>query len=1112
MSRRPASFLEIQAEQRQQRGSGFRGGRYHNHPPAPLEHGLVCSLKDGFGFIRSPDRPDEVFFHFSTLRGVTPEELQVETTIVQFRVQDNRGRLAATDVQVSEQELVWEEDHGTFRGLVERSIRHDARGRPTTEGTIRLLSDNDNEKGPLVRFAAEDYTGSLAEDATEDRAPQRLSKGDLVHGKLVYVKRTKQEWARSIDFVQSERARHQWEAEQKLLREATVEEGVVTELKGDHGFLKSKQRRERIFFHYSSIELEEDHGDELVLKEGQDMKFLVVQEEGGRRASARQVQTQPRGSVVFSETLAEGVTGVVKECPQPIDSAHALEHHGRVRLSKPLVTKDEEGNDKTVEEVYLSTEDSPGGIYGHHGGTLVGLWITEGDTLLFDIVQDYVDGAYRAAPTKYLLPRDGDEEANQDVVPAVRLIELTLAMRAEGVINAVKDAFGFLHYAERPVDVHFKLHQILPDPLQEDLRRNMGLPGKDHRDRPLGLRVGTDVQFDLSVHGTIMPGSRRGRPSAPHERENLKAQRILFLPPNTLGINVQLVSEMNAIVGKEDGKQPYVGTVDLEKTVMTMEPEQRHPLVAKLLQSYADSDSTDPIVFRDIQSKKEDEVITGLIDSKYKGKLAWCHVAVEGETHYAGCLKILKASNEESTESTEIPKDDSNTENDPKENESKPTIPTKKKKQHKSALKKVDTVRFDKSSLCPELKDDAPPSAGDKVIVDLVQSRRTGHILVQNMRMVERAEQSGKSGEGIGVVREVNNARRFGFISVFDEAASKSEMLFFSFNSVADVEDQIGPNIRRGDEVSFEYGRDKNGKPVAKKVTVVAKGTIPTSAAKNACKGIILMEPVHTLRNAPVRNSTPRKGTGGASQGRWNTEEEEKGSTTPPEQDTELGCILVTEDPSNVLGVSDETEKEQRVMQLRYRNGALAIQGVGSFTGTTTPKRGDAVSFSVARNGKTPRDIRLVDQKTAHLLRGRLVNIELGSEGGGTAKFISSTESEEEYSISLAEVISCEPSVLKEDESVEGIVHDGAIFGLCRTVDLYLESKLGSNHKERPKLNLTVKKDLAGKIMAQSMMAKGPDGTNGFTTGWTKRVSPRAVADVEESDLSGEAAPWTPSE
>lgn len=114
------------------------------------------------------------------------------------------------------------------------------------------------------------------------------------------------------------------------------------------------------------------------------------------------------------------------------------------------------------------------------------------------------------------------------------------------------------------------------------------------------------------------------------------------------------------------------------------------------------------------------------------------------------------------------------------------------------------------------------------------------------------------------------------------------------------------------------------------------------------------------------------------------------------------------------------------------------------------------------------------------------------------AKFIASTEKEEVYEINLAEIVSCDAKVLKEKEPVEGILHDGKIFGVCRTSDLYLTSKLGTSHKERPKLNLTVKKNRGGTIMAQSGMAKGPDGTNGFKAGWTTRKSQYAT-DVEAS-------------
>ncbi|KAL7466137.1 hypothetical protein ACHAXS_006432, partial [Conticribra weissflogii] len=107
--------------------------------------------------------------------------------------------------------------------------------------------------------------------------------------------------------------------------------------------------------------------------------------------------------------------------------------------------------------------------------------------------------------------------------------------------------------------------------------------------------------------------------------------------------------------------------------------------------------------------------------------------------------------------------------------------------------------------------------------------------------------------------------------------------------------------------------------------------------------------------------------------------------------------------------------------------------------------------------------------------RGSLVELNLSEN---TAVFLSS-ENGGKYSIRLSEVVSCDKSLLQENEQVDGIFHEGKIFGICRTKDLFLSSSFGRNSsgssgglKERPKLNLTVKREMGGKIMAQSLMAK----------------------------------------
>jgi hypothetical protein len=82
---------------------------------------------------------------------------------------------------------------------------------------------------------------------------------------------------------------------------------------------------------------------------------------------------------------------------------------------------------------------------------------------------------------------------------------------------------GFLwivRVAERPVDVHFKLFQVLPDAPQLDLWRY--LLGCDYesmptgRNHPLRLEVGAEVSFDLSVHGMIHHRSTMPPPPSPN--------------------------------------------------------------------------------------------------------------------------------------------------------------------------------------------------------------------------------------------------------------------------------------------------------------------------------------------------------------------------------------------------------------------------------------------------------------------------------------------------------------------------------------------------------------------------------------------------------------------
>lgn len=586
---------------------------------------------------------------------------------------------------------------------------------------------------------------------------------------------------------------------------------------------------------------------------------------------------------------------------------------------------------------------------------------------------------------------------------------------------------------------------------------------------------------------------------------------------------------------------------------------ERHPLVVKMVEEFMNDEAADRLVFHDIQSPKEEDVIEEILDIKAKGKYELTHIPHAGDSRYLGRLCIRKITPEKTESPTK--EQESNGEAAPTEasaegeakdekaaeeekeddaakdrSKSPKARANKKKKALQQKLQPVKTIRYDKSSLTQSAKTEVPPGAGDVIICDVHQNRRTGKVHLENISVAERkvmgAEEAAtfEGVTGVGVVKEVVLASKFGFISVSDENATKRELLFFHFDTVVNQprNQQHGRSkkggghgvINKGDEVKFRIGTEKNGKRVAVDVQVVSAQTIPTKVDKNACRGYILVEPTDTKvggsqqsrsftrsRDAPA---APKPG------GRWdNTKEDHQKDKL---SDKGEGVILLLEDPSGMfasavhksVGTKKEGDAEADASEkpssagglgkchLHYQNGAIAVHGAGAPTtmdSSTNPRRGDLVSFVKSKNNASGvKDIRVVTRSIASLVRGNLENID---HLQGKAKFVGTVGNEKkEYDVDLNEVVSCDPKQLKNGVEVEGVLYEDAIRGICRTTDLRLETKHGTGKKERPKLNLVVKKDRAGTIMAQSMMAKGPDGTTGFSAGWTTRVSkyPQASA------------------
>ena len=74
----------------QRRGSSRRSRGPNNITSLPFEQGIICSLKESFGFIHCAERPEEIFFHYSEVTNCHPDELQIDTE-VEFKVGPSGG-------------------------------------------------------------------------------------------------------------------------------------------------------------------------------------------------------------------------------------------------------------------------------------------------------------------------------------------------------------------------------------------------------------------------------------------------------------------------------------------------------------------------------------------------------------------------------------------------------------------------------------------------------------------------------------------------------------------------------------------------------------------------------------------------------------------------------------------------------------------------------------------------------------------------------------------------------------------------------------------------------------------------------------------------------------
>ncbi|CAG2185296.1 Cold shock domain-containing protein E1 [Mytilus edulis] len=240
-----------------------RNGNLHARQIEPVSckvQGVVCSLKDSFGFIERADVVKEIFFHYSEYKGDI-NKLNLGDD-VDFDVQNRNTKEVAVNIQSVPIGTVIFEDISVnkIQGSVQRTLKNSRRQSDPLGGRISYES----AKGPVeIPFGDKDQGGDYT-----------LLSGDVVECNIATDRRDKLQRATNIKLME----------ESFTANKENRETGVITNLKDGYGFIQCTEREARMFFHFITQDPSASNGNKLMairikyLSKGS-VSFLVIHPE-----------------------------------------------------------------------------------------------------------------------------------------------------------------------------------------------------------------------------------------------------------------------------------------------------------------------------------------------------------------------------------------------------------------------------------------------------------------------------------------------------------------------------------------------------------------------------------------------------------------------------------------------------------------------------------------------------------------------------------------------------------------------------------------------------------------------------------------------------------------
>ncbi|XP_038604649.1 cold shock domain-containing protein E1 isoform X2 [Tachyglossus aculeatus] len=365
--------------------------------------GVVCAMKEAFGFIERGDVVKEIFFHYSEFKGDL-EALQPGDD-VEFTIKDRNGKEVATDVRLLPQGTVIFEDI---------SIEH-------FDGTVTKVIPkvpNKNQNDPLPGRIKVDFVipKELPFGDKDTKSKVTLLEGDHVRFNISTDRRDKLERATNIEVLSNT----------FQCTNETREMGVIAAMRDGFGFIKCVDRDARMFFHFSEIL----DGNQLHISD--EVEFTVVPDMlSAQRNHAIRIKKLPKGTVSFHTHSEHRFLGTIEK---------------EATFANPKTTSPNKGKEKEAEDGVI--------VYDDCGVKL---------TIVYQ-AKDLEGSTPPQIGDKVEFSISETKRTGQQIAHCVRLLgRNSNAKRLLGYVATLKDNFGFIETANHDKEIFFHYSEFSGD-------------------------------------------------------------------------------------------------------------------------------------------------------------------------------------------------------------------------------------------------------------------------------------------------------------------------------------------------------------------------------------------------------------------------------------------------------------------------------------------------------------------------------------------------------------------------------------------------------------------------------------------------------------------------